>query len=346
MEKITYKNAGVDTQKSSLIIDGVKGELNNSSLVLSKIGAFSSLFKLPNGYKNPVLVSSTDGVGTKLQLACEYGIHDGVGKDLVAMCVNDLITSGGKPLFFLDYFATGKLDQNTTTNVIRSINEGCKSAGCSLIGGETAEMPGMYKDGDYDLAGFSVGIVEEDRILPCANNIITAGMSLIGIESSGFHSNGYSLIRKLITLGHINPNDKLSGKYIYEHLLKETNIYVNPVLDIIEKNLVLACANITGGGFFENLPRALPDGVGANINLSSWKAPEIYSTVFNKSYIDTEELLNVFNCGIGFIIICNKHNSEEIITSLQSHALIAYEIGSTTENQNKNLLFSGNLQTR
>lgn len=345
MNKVTYRDAGVDTKVSDSIISDVKTQLDsNNNHILSKIGAFSSLFKLPEGYKKPVLVSATDGVGTKLQLAIAHNIHTGVGKDLVAMCVNDLITSGGKPLFFLDYFASGKLNENITKSVISSINDGCKIAGCSLIGGETAEMPGMYKNEDYDLAGFAVGVVEEESILP--NKEIIPGMHIVGIESSGFHSNGYSLIRKLIDLGHIDPKAKISDENVYDLLLKETFIYTKPVLEVIRLGLAISCAHITGGGFFENIPRSLPEGIGAKINLSSWQAPSIYNSVFNKPFIDKEELLNVFNCGIGFTIVCSPDKTKQVIETIQKHSFKAYHIGETIPEQNKNVVFTGDLSTR
>ncbi|MBT4963725.1 MAG: phosphoribosylformylglycinamidine cyclo-ligase [Francisellaceae bacterium] len=343
LDKITYKQAGVDTKKGAKIINDIKPKIKSKNkLVLSKIGSFSSLFKLPEGYKSPVLVSSTDGVGTKLKLAIDLNIHDYVGCDLVAMCVNDLITCGGKPLFFLDYYATGKLDEKLIHKIIGSIQHGCELSGCDLIGGETAEMPGMYQNKDYDLAGFAVGIVEQDNILPKMNDI-ESGMSLIGIESSGFHSNGYSLIRELINEKKIDVNSEINGQLVANLLLEPTIIYTNPVLDVISQNLVLACAHITGGGFYENIPRILPEHINANIQLDSWVPPDVYRLVVNKSFIEQNELLNVFNCGIGFIMIAKSDNVTKIIELLGKHSLTAHEVGSTTQGGNERITFSNSL---
>jgi phosphoribosylformylglycinamidine cyclo-ligase len=295
-KNISYKDAGVDIDAGNALVERIKPLAKATSRlgVDSELGGFGALFDLTKlNYKNPVLVSCTDGVGTKLKLAIESGIHDTVGIDLVAMCVNDLIVQGAEPLFFLDYFATGKLDVEHGVAVIAGIAEGCKQSGCALIGGETAEMPGMYADGDYDLAGFSVGVVEKDAVLP---RDVQVGDVLLGLASSGIHSNGFSLVRKLELDVPI------------EELLTPTKIYVKELMPLIKQKLLKGLVHITGGGLTENIPRIC----GAKIDLSAWEMPEIFKKMQMKGNITQAEMLKTFNCGIGMVLIVSRENVDKI----------------------------------
>lgn len=306
MTNLSYKDAGVDIDAGNALVEKIKplAKATTRLGVDSDLGGFGALFDLTKlDYKQPVLVSCTDGVGTKLKIAIDSGIHDTVGIDLVAMCVNDLIVQGAEPLFFLDYFATGKLDVEEATSVVAGIAEGCKQSGCALIGGETAEMPGMYKEGDYDLAGFSVGVVEKDRVLP---QNVAEGDVLLGLASSGIHSNGFSLVRKL------------ELDVSAEELLVPTKIYVKELLPLIKQNLVNGLVHITGGGLTENMPRIC----GARIDLSSWEMPEIFQKMQAKGNITQAEMLKTFNCGIGMVVIANRENADKIKAQID-----CYEIG-------------------
>jgi len=278
------------------------------------LGGFGALFDLKAaGYKDPILVSTTDGVGTKLKVAIDSGKHDTVGIDLVAMCVNDLIVQGAEPLLFLDYFATGKLDVASAKQVIAGIAEGCKQAGCALVGGETAEMPGMYGKGDYDLAGFSVGAVERDKILP--QQEVNVGDIVLGLASNGVHSNGYSLVRKLVAqekLSYDQPAPFDASRKLADALLHPTRIYVKPVLQAVKTGHVKAMAHITGGGLLENIPRVLPDGIGVWIDGQSWQAPPIFRWMAQVGNIDAHEMARTFNCGIGFVVIVAKEHADSI----------------------------------
>lgn len=297
---ISYKDAGVDIEAGNALVDRIKplAKATTRLGVDSELGGFGALFDLTKlNYKQPVLVSCTDGVGTKLKIAIDSGIHDTVGIDLVAMCVNDLIVQGAEPLFFLDYFATGKLSVDHGAAVIAGIAEGCKQSGCALIGGETAEMPGMYADGDYDLAGFSVGVVEKDEVLP---RNVQAGDVLLGLASSGIHSNGFSLVRKL------------ELDVPAEELLIPTKIYVKELLPLIKRGLINGLVHITGGGLTENIPRIC----GARINLSAWEMPEIFKKMQAKGNITQAEMLKTFNCGIGMVVIANRANADVIKAEL------------------------------
>ena len=293
---------------------------------MAGLGGFGSMFELPlDRYKNPILVSGTDGVGTKLKLAIDLGIHDTVGIDLVAMCVNDIIVQGAEPLFFLDYFATGKLDVETAASVIKGIGQGCELAGAALVGGETAEMPGMYPDGEYDLAGFCVGIVEKSKVLDGVQ--ISVGDKLIGIASSGPHSNGYSLIRKIISHSGASLSDSFGDKTLGEALLEPTRIYVKSLLTLLEKVPVHAFAHITGGGLTENLPRVLKEGVHANINLASWALPDIFVWLKEQGNVSLVDMLITFNCGIGMIVCVAPDDVEATLESLTSSGETAFVIG-------------------
>jgi len=295
-KKITYKKAGVDISKANRLIRRTKQLIDSTRRAgsMDSIGGFGAFFDIKKtGIKDPVLVSSTDGVGTKLKIAIETGTHSTVGVDLVAMCVNDCLCSGAKPLFFLDYFATGKLEGRTWEQVVKGIVKGCKESGCALIGGETAEMPGMYKKGEYDLAGFTVGAVSRNKIVDGSR--IKAGDSILGIQSSGLHSNGFSLVRKIFSRAEIRSKKTL--------FLRPTTIYVRPVLDILERITVKGIANITGGGFYDNIPRILPERARAVVYKESWRKPEIFEMIKRKANIDENELYRTFNMGIGMVLV-------------------------------------------
>lgn len=325
---LDYKSAGVDIQAGNELIRLIKPIARNTNRpgVMQGLGGFGSLFELPlDRYRNPVLVSGTDGVGTKLKLAIELGQHQTVGIDLVAMSVNDIVVQGAEPLFFLDYFATGKLDVNIAAAVIEGIGNGCKTAGAALIGGETAEMPGMYGQQDYDLAGFCVGIVEKDQIIDGGR--CSVGDRLIGLASSGPHSNGYSLIRKLIETQHISLQDAFEGRTIGDFLIEPTRIYVKPILELINSVDVRGIAHITGGGITENLPRILPKNIAASINLTAWKRPPIFSWIQQTGSIEQSEMLRTFNCGIGMIVCVSVNDEEEALKKLANTGERAFSIG-------------------
>jgi len=327
---LNYKSAGVDIAAGNDLVERIKpiAAKTRTAGVMAGLGGFGSMFELPlDRYKNPVLVSGTDGVGTKLKLAIDTGIHNTVGIDLVAMCVNDIIVQGAEPLFFLDYFATGKLDVDTAAAVVEGIGQGCEQAGAALVGGETAEMPGMYSEGDYDLAGFCVGIVEKDKVLD--GSLVQPGNTLIGIASSGPHSNGYSLIRKIIeTSGH-SLNDELNSQPLAKVLLEPTRIYVKSLLKLFESVNVHALSHITGGGITENLPRVLPEGVGAEIDLSTWEFPAVFKWLQEQGNVSQADMLTTFNCGIGMIVCVAKEDEEQTLKLLQEQGETAFSIGQT-----------------
>ncbi|GAT75561.1 phosphoribosylaminoimidazole synthetase [Ehrlichia ruminantium] len=331
----TYSSAGVDIESGNSLVEKIKPIASSTSRlgVVSNIGSFGALFDISKikQYRNPILVSSTDGVGTKLCIAQDTNNHTTIGIDLVAMCVNDVLAQGAEPLFFLDYFATGKIHHNTTLEVISSIAKGCKEANVALIGGETAEMPGMYDNNKYDIAGFSVGITEADYILPKTKNI-KIGDTIIGLASSGLHSNGFSLIRNIIHEYHINYQDTCpwSDETWGSYLLIPTKIYVNSVLSIIP--LISGLAHITGGGFIYNIPRILPDHLSAQISLNSWKMPEIFDWLKTTVQISQTELLKTFNCGIGMVVIVPQEHEDQILSMLEITGEIVYKIGKVTDN--------------
>ncbi|MEQ1531505.1 MAG: phosphoribosylformylglycinamidine cyclo-ligase, partial [Methylococcales bacterium] len=303
-ESLNYKSAGVDIEAGNALVERIKpiAARTRTAGVMAGLGGFGSMFELPlDRYKQPILVSGTDGVGTKLKLAIDLNIHNTVGIDLVAMCVNDIIVQGAEPLFFLDYFATGKLDVDTAAAVIEGIGKGCELAGAALVGGETAEMPGMYADGEYDLAGFCVGIVEKAEVLDGSK--VKVGDKLIGIASSGPHSNGYSLIRKIISHSQANWSDDFNGKTLGETLLAPTKIYVKSLLALLQAVPVHALAHITGGGLTENLPRVLPENVNAHINLAAWDFPDIFNWLQKQGNVSLPDMLTTFNCGVGMIVV-------------------------------------------
>lgn len=320
---LTYKEAGVNIEEGYRSVKLIKeyAQKTMSEYVLNGLGSFAGMVELPEGYKKPVLVSGTDGVGTKLDIACKKRKFDTVGIDCVAMCVNDILCHGAKPLFFLDYIACGKLEAEVSSDLVKGVAEGCLQSGCSLIGGETAEMPGMYKEGDYDIAGFAVGIVDKDKIINGKD--IKAGDKLIGIASSGVHSNGYSLMRRVFE----NLEQDFNGKEVWEELLIPTKIYVEPVLELIEKFNIKGMAHVTGGGFYENLPRMLSgDGLSIVINKNSYEVPDIFKKVMELG-VNEEEMYNTFNMGIGFTLCVDENDVEEILNELSELGEKAFEIG-------------------
>ncbi|MCX0385700.1 phosphoribosylformylglycinamidine cyclo-ligase [Clostridium perfringens] len=320
---LTYKEAGVNIEEGYRSVKLIKeyAKKTMSEYALNGLGSFAGMVELPEGYKKPVLVSGTDGVGTKLDIACKKRKFDTVGIDCVAMCVNDILCHGAKPLFFLDYIACGKLEAEVSSDLVKGVAEGCIESQCSLIGGETAEMPGMYKEGDYDIAGFAVGIVDKDKIINGKD--IKSGDKLIGIASSGVHSNGYSLIRKVFK----NLDEDFNGKAIWEELLTPTKIYVKPVLSLLEKFNIKGMAHVTGGGFYENLPRMLSkEGLSIVINKNSYEIPEIFKKLMELG-VKEEEMYNTFNMGIGFVLCVDEDEVEEVLKELSKQGEKAFEIG-------------------
>lgn len=327
-ESLNYKSAGVNIAAGNALVERIKpiAARTRTAGVMAGLGGFGSMFELPlDRYKNPVLVSGTDGVGTKLKLAIDLGIHHTVGIDLVAMCVNDIIVQGAEPLFFLDYFATGKLDVDTAAAVIEGIGRGCELAGAALVGGETAEMPGMYADGEYDLAGFCVGIVEKTKVLDGSK--VKVGDKLIGMASSGPHSNGYSLVRKIIAHSNANLADPFNDKTLGACLLEPTRIYVKSLLALLDKIPVHALAHITGGGLTENLPRVLPAGTDAVIDLSAWEFPAIFKWLQEQGNVTTADMLTTFNCGIGMIVCVAAEDEQAALEMLAELGETAFAIG-------------------
>lgn len=325
---ITYRDAGVDIDAGNALVHRIKDYAKKTRRpeVMAGLGGFGALCEIPSHYKQPVLVSGTDGVGTKLKLAQQLGKHDSIGIDLVAMCVNDLVVAGAEPLFFLDYFATGKLDVDAAADVIKGIAEGCEQAGCALVGGETAEMPGMYQGEDYDLAGFCVGVVEKSEIID--GSAIQLSDTLIALKSSGVHSNGYSLVRKILEESGVNAAETAMGDMSLEDaLMLPTRIYVKPILRLMKTLEVHSIAHITGGGITENLPRVLPKGVGATIDLSSWEMPPVFQWLKENAGLDNDEMLKTFNCGAGMIVALPQSDAEDAIQMLNSLGEEAWIIG-------------------
>ena len=332
MSSLTYKDSGVDITKGNQLIEKIK-PIAKSTLrqgVLAGLGGFGAMFEIPiDRYKNPVLISGTDGVGTKLMVAEMLNKHDTIGIDLVAMCVNDLIVQGAEPLFFLDYYATGSLNEEVATSVISGIGEGCIQSGCALIGGETAEMPGMYKGEEYDLAGFCVGIVEKNKIIDGSK--VSAGDQIIALGSSGPHSNGYSLIRKVLEKSKPNSSQLNS-------LIEPTKIYVKSILSLIQNLPVHAISHITGGGLLENIPRVLPKHLAANLDQNSWELPQIFKWLQSEGNIDTMEMYRVLNCGVGMVVIVPKALSGEAIKILKSCGENAWLIGEVIDSEGEQVL--------
>ena len=323
---ITYKEAGVNIEEGYKSVKLIKeyAKRTMSEYVLNGLGSFAGMVELPEGYKKPVLVSGTDGVGTKLDIAFKTKKYDTVGIDCVAMCVNDILCHGAKPLFFLDYIACGKLEAEVAADLVKGVSDGCVLSDCALVGGETAEMPGFYKDGEYDMAGFAVGIVDKDEIINGKN--IKDGDKLIGISSSGLHSNGYSLVRKVFE----DINEDLNGQEVWKTLITPTKIYVKPVLALLEKFEIKGMAHITGGGFIENVPRMFNGSdFTAVINKESYPLPKIFERIIEKG-VDREHMYNTFNMGIGFVLCVNESDVKPIIRALIEMGEKAYEIGHVT----------------
>lgn len=328
---LSYKDAGVDIDAGNALVERIKNVTKSTRRpeVMGGLGGFGALCKLPTKYKNPLLVSGTDGVGTKLRLAMDLKKHDTVGIDLVAMCVNDLIVQGAEPLFFLDYYATGKLDVDTAAAVVTGIGEGCQQSNCALIGGETAEMPGMYEGEDYDIAGFCVGVVEEEKVIDGTK--VKAGDAIIALGSSGPHSNGYSLIRKVLEVSGADVEADLDGKKLKDHLLEPTRIYVKSVLELLETTEAHAISHITGGGFWENIPRVLPANTKAVINKSSWEWPTVFNWLQEQGNITEHEMLRTFNCGVGLVIVVEQDKAEQAIAQLNELGEKAWLVGSIAD---------------
>ncbi|MGH1359077.1 MAG: phosphoribosylformylglycinamidine cyclo-ligase [Burkholderiaceae bacterium] len=329
---LSYKASGVDIDAGDRLVDRIKplAKATHRPGVMGGIGGFGALFEIPAGYQQPVLVSGTDGVGTKLRLAIELNRHDTIGIDLVAMSVNDILVQGAEPLYFLDYFATGHLDVEVAASVVAGVAAGCEQAGCALMGGETAEMPGMYHGGDYDVAGFAVGIVEKTSLIDGAK--IAANDVVIGVASSGAHSNGYSLVRQVIerSLGSVSAQSltmDLAGEPLADRLLAPTRIYVKPVLSLIRNIGVHGLVHITGGGLTENVPRVLPESLQARIDLGSWPTPVLFDWLQREGSIEQAEMLRVFNCGIGMVVIVAPERADEAVAALQQSGEAAYVIG-------------------
>ncbi|MEM5527538.1 phosphoribosylformylglycinamidine cyclo-ligase [Gammaproteobacteria bacterium AS21] len=324
---LSYKDAGVDIDAGNALVERIKHVAKKTTRpeVMGGLGGFGGLCEIPEGYKQPVLVSGTDGVGTKLRLAMDLNKHDTIGIDLVAMCVNDLIVAGAEPLYFLDYYATGKLNIETATAVVTGIGKGCELSGCALVGGETAEMPGMYHGEDYDLAGFCTGVVEKSEIIDGSK--VRTGDALIGVASSGPHSNGYSLIRKIIEVSKADLDQDVGGRPLKDALMEPTRIYVKSVLQLMKDVQVNALSHITGGGLLENIPRVLPDNSKALIEQSSWDLPPVFKWLQENGNVDPIEMYRTFNCGVGLVICVKAEQKQQALDSLKANGENAWVIG-------------------
>lgn len=339
---VTYRDAGVDIERGANLVEQIKPAVQRTHRigVAGDIGGFGGLFALMEcGYKDPVLVSATDGVGTKLKLAVETGRHATVGIDLVAMCVNDVLVQGAEPLFFLDYFASGKLEVATARCVIEGIAQGCEIAGAALLGGETAEMPDMYADNDYDLAGFCVGAVERDQILD--GRAIRSGDRILGIASNGLHSNGYSLVRRVLADHESSTPIQIDGRDLLDVLMEPTRIYVKPLLKILSEFDIHGMAHITGGGITENLPRVMPADTCANIELDNWVLPTIFELLAETGPIQPQELLRTFNCGIGMTVIVPPDQTVDVTSALNQLGETVFEIGNVSAGENGEVKYTG-----
>ena len=330
---LSYRDAGVDIDAGNALVERLKAVTRRTrrSEVIGGLGGFGALCEIPAGYREPVLVSGTDGVGTKLRLAMDTGIHDTIGIDLVAMCANDLVVAGAEPLFFLDYYATGKLAVETAVAVVSGIGRGCELEGCALVGGETAEMPGMYSGDDYDLAGFCVGVVEKSAIID--GSAVRAGDSLVAIGSSGPHSNGYSLIRKILAVSGTDLQQPFGERSLADALLTPTTIYVKALLELFPQVQVKALSHITGGGLPENLPRVLPAGCRAEIATDSWQWPEIFSLLQRLGNVETPEMYRTFNCGVGMVLCVAREDAQRTIALLEDRGHRAWELGRITSGE-------------
>ena len=324
---LTYRDAGVDIDAGDELVERIKPAAKRTLRpeVMGGLGGFGALVELPAKYQQPVLVSGTDGVGTKLKLAIDSGRHGTIGQDLVGMCVNDVLVVGAEPLFFLDYYATGKLDVETATDVVTGIAKGCELAGCALVGGETAELPGMYQGEDYDLAGFAVGVVEKARIIDGSQ--VAEGDVLIGLASSGPHSNGYSLIRKIMAVSGASFEHRLDGRALIDRLMEPTRIYVKSVLKLLEQVPVHAFAHITGGGLTENIPRVLPEGLGVEIDAKSWPRPTVFEWLMQEGQVPLPEMYRTFNMGVGMVACVAAADADRTLTILKDLGEESWRIG-------------------
>lgn len=334
-QSLSYRDAGVDIDAGDSLVEKIKPFAKRTMRpeVLGDLGGFGALVEISKKYRQPVLVSGTDGVGTKLKLAFEWNQHDTVGIDLVAMSVNDILVQGAEPLFFLDYFACGKLDVERAAAVIKGIASGCEQSGCALIGGETAEMPGMYPDGEYDLAGFAVGVVEKEQVIN--GRSIAAGDIVLGLASNGIHSNGYSLVRKIIERARPELDAPFAdGQTLRQAIIAPTRLYVKPILAALKQFTIKGMAHITGGGISENVPRILPDNTVAAIDAQSWPLPKLFQWLQQAGQVDSQEMYRTFNCGIGMVLVVNAADAAAVQQFLQQQGETVYEIGVIRNRQN------------
>ena len=332
---LSYRDAGVDIDAGNQLVDKIRGSVASTKRpgVMGSIGGFGGLFEIPAGYKQPVLVSGTDGVGTKLKLAIELGKHDTIGIDLVAMCVNDILVLGAEPLFFLDYYATGKLDTEIAADVVEGIAEGCRQSGAALIGGETAEMPGMYSEGDYDLAGFCVGVAEKENIIDGSK--VKAGDAIIALASSGPHSNGYSLVRKVIEVSNASLDQACGETSLGDALLAPTRIYASSILEVLKTIPLHALAHITGGGLLENIPRVLPENTQAILDEQSCQLPLVFEWLQKNGNIEMNEMYRTFNCGIGMAVIVAEEDAGKTIKAFNDAGEKAWRLGEIAQSSGK-----------
>ncbi len=332
---LSYRDAGVDIDAGNQLVDKIRGSVASTKRpgVMGSIGGFGGLFEIPAGYKQPVLVSGTDGVGTKLKLAIELGKHDTIGIDLVAMCVNDILVLGAEPLFFLDYYATGKLDTEIAADVVEGIAEGCRQSGAALIGGETAEMPGMYSEGDYDLAGFCVGVAEKENIIDGSK--VKAGDAIIALASSGPHSNGYSLVRKVIEVSNASLDQACGETSLGDALLAPTRIYASSILEVLKTIPLHALAHITGGGLLENIPRVLPENTQAILDEQSCQLPTVFEWLQKNGNIEMNEMYRTFNCGIGMAVIVAEEDAGKTIKAFNDAGEKAWRLGEIAQSSGK-----------
>ena len=341
-KSLSYRDAGVNIDAGNEFVEKIKSSVasTNRPGVMGSLGGFGGLFELPEGYKQPVLVSGTDGVGTKLKLAIDLNKHDTIGIDLVAMCVNDILVLGAEPLYFLDYYATGELNAEIAADVVEGIAEGCRQSNAALIGGETAEMPGMYGKGDYDLAGFCVGVVEKQKIIDGSK--VKTGDVMIAIASSGPHSNGYSLVRKIIEVSDadINASFGNNGQTLGNALLAPTKIYVRAIHQLLESFDIHAMAHITGGGLLENIPRVLPESAQAVVDTSSWQLPDVFQWLQKNGNVKINEMYRTFNCGVGMVLITSADDAEGIIAMLEQNNETAWQLGVIESGDNEQVIFS------
>ena len=340
-KSLSYRDAGVNIDAGNAFVEKIKSSVasTNRPGVMGSLGGFGGLFELPENYQQPVLVSGTDGVGTKLKLAIDLNKHNTIGIDLVAMCVNDILVLGAEPLYFLDYYATGELNAEIAADVVEGIAEGCRQSNAALIGGETAEMPGMYGKGDYDLAGFCVGVVEKKEIIDGSK--VKAGDVMIALASSGPHSNGYSLVRKIIEVSNADINESFGeqDKSLGDALLAPTKIYVKAIHDLLPKFDIHAMAHITGGGLLENIPRVLPGNAQAIVDTGSWQLPQVFKWLQDNGNVDINEMYRTFNCGVGMVLIVAAEEANEIITGLNQSGNTAWQLGTIEEGDNQQVIF-------